>query len=110
MGEAMAYTLSNWAALTRYAADGDLPIDNNAVERMLKIIGLGAQKLDVRRQRAWRANRGGVVHDHLQPVNRDRLNTWAYLRDVLWRLADLKPGELEQLLPDRWRDSRVPAA
>ena len=33
--------LSNWAALTRYAADGDVPIDNNAVERMLRIIALG---------------------------------------------------------------------
>ena len=109
MGEAMAYTLSNWAALTRYAADGDLPIDNNAVERMLKIIGLGRKN--------WMfagSERGGqtaaVLFTIISSAKRHRLNTWAYLRDVLWRLADLKPGELEQLLPDRWRDSRVPAA
>ena len=29
-GEAIAYTLSNWKALTRYLDDGDLAIDNNA--------------------------------------------------------------------------------
>jgi transposase len=108
MGEAMAYTLSNWEALTRYAGDGDLPIDNNAVERMLKIIGLGRKN--------WMfagSERGGqtaaVLFTIISSAKRHRLNTWAYLRDVLWRLADLKPGDLEQLLPDRWRDSRAPA-
>jgi hypothetical protein len=29
-GQAVAYTLKNWTALTRYRSDGDLPIDNNA--------------------------------------------------------------------------------
>ena len=29
-GQAIAYTLSNWKALTRYCEDGDLEIDNNA--------------------------------------------------------------------------------
>ena len=32
--------------------------------------------------------------------------TWTsglYLGDILRRLADLKPGELESLLPDAWR-------
>jgi hypothetical protein len=28
-GQAIAYTLSNWKALTRYCEDGDLEIDNN---------------------------------------------------------------------------------
>jgi transposase len=108
MGEAMAYTLSNWTALTRYAGDGDLPIDNNAVERMLKLIGIGRKN--------WMfagSERGGqtaaVLFTIISSAKRHRLNTWAYLRDVLWRLADLKPGELEQLLPDRWCDSRVSA-
>jgi hypothetical protein len=40
-------------------------------------------------------------------AKRHKLNTWVHLRDVLWRLAGLAPGELEQLLPDRWQDSRV---
>jgi transposase len=108
MGEALNYTLSNWAALTCYAADGDLPIDNNAVERMLKLIALGRKN--------WMfagSERGGhtaaVLFTIISSAKRHKLNTWAYLRDVLWRLADLKPGELEHLLPDRWRDSRAPA-
>ena len=31
-GEAIAYTLSNWKALTRYCDDGDLEIDNNGAD------------------------------------------------------------------------------
>jgi transposase len=107
LGEAIGYTLSNWAALCRYTEDGDLPIDNNAVERMLKLIALGRKN--------WMfagSERGGhtaaVLFTIISSAKRHKLNTWAYLRDVLWRLADLKPGELEQLLPDRWQDSRVP--
>ena len=106
LGEAMAYALSNWAALCRYTEDGDLPIDNNAVERMLKLIALGRKN--------WMfagSERGGhtaaVLFTIISSAKRHKLNTWAYLRDVLWRLADLKPGELEQLLPDRWQDSRA---
>lgn len=108
MGEAIGYALGNWQALLRYTEDGDIPIDNNAVERMQKIIALGRKN--------WLfagSERGGhtaaVLFTIISSAKRHKLNTWAYLRDVLWRLADLKPGELEQLLPDRWQDSRAPA-
>jgi len=106
LGEAIGYALSNWAALCRYTEDGDLPIDNNAVERMLKLIALGRKN--------WMfagSERGGrtaaVLFTLVSSAKRHGLNTWAYLRDVLWRLADLKPSELEHLLPDRWQDSRA---
>ena len=108
MGEAIGYALGNWQALLRYSTDPDIPIDNNAVERMQKIIALGRKN--------WLfagSERGGhtaaVLFTMISSAKRHRLNTWAYLRDVLWRLADLKPGELEHLLPDRWQDSRPTA-
>ena len=40
-GQAMAYTLSNWKALERYAEDGDLEIDNNGAERSLRGVAVG---------------------------------------------------------------------
>jgi transposase len=58
------------------------------------------------------SERGGhtaaVLFTIISSAKRQKLNTWAYLCDVLGRLADLKPGELKQLLPDRWQDSRAP--
>jgi transposase len=41
-GQAVAYILKNWSALTRYLDDGDLPIDNNRTERSLRGIAVGS--------------------------------------------------------------------
>jgi hypothetical protein len=38
---AIRYTRSRWRALTRYADDGQLEIDNNAAERALRVVALG---------------------------------------------------------------------
>jgi len=40
-GQAIAYTLKNWTALTRYCSDGDLSIDNNRTERSLRSFAVG---------------------------------------------------------------------
>jgi transposase len=39
--KAIDYSLKRWAALTRYAESGDLPIDNNPVENGIRPIALG---------------------------------------------------------------------
>ncbi len=38
---AIAYALSHWRALTRYADDGLLEIDNSAAERALRAVSIG---------------------------------------------------------------------
>jgi len=60
-----------------------------------------------KRQGHGRRRAAAVLFTLLSSAKRHGLNTWAYLRDVLWRLADLGPGELAELLPDRWKDSRA---
>ncbi len=109
MGQAIRYSLSNWDALCRYTEDGRIAIDNNAVERMLRIIAVGRKN--------WLfagSDRGGrtaaILFTIISSAKRHGLNTWAYLRDLLIRLADLKPGELETLLPNRWQDSQATPA
>ena len=41
LAEAIRYTLSRWAGLTRYLDDGRIEIDNNVVERAMRPIALG---------------------------------------------------------------------
>jgi len=41
LGAAIGYALRNWVALTRYAEDGRLKIDNNGAEQALRPIALG---------------------------------------------------------------------
>ena len=40
-GQAVAYTLKNWAALTCYVENPDLSIDNNHTERALRCFAVG---------------------------------------------------------------------
>ena len=50
-GQAIAYALKNWTALTRYCGDGDLSIDNNGTERSLRGFAIRTEQLDLLRQR-----------------------------------------------------------
>ena len=42
VAKAIHYALSRWTALTRYVADGQIEIDNNAAERALRVVAKGS--------------------------------------------------------------------
>jgi len=48
IASAIGYTLSLWTALTRYAEDGSIEIDNNPVERELRAAALGRKIIYLR--------------------------------------------------------------
>ncbi len=102
IGRAIAYTLNQWRALCRFVDDGRLPIDNNAVEREMKSIATGRKNwLFFGSQRGGRA--AAIIYSVIASARRHDLDVWQYLGDILLRLADLNPGELEALLPDTWQ-------
>ncbi|EPE93793.1 hypothetical protein RGCCGE502_33381 (plasmid) [Rhizobium grahamii CCGE 502] len=41
LGDAVSYTLNQWDYLTRYASDGRMPIDNNILERDIRVFATG---------------------------------------------------------------------
>jgi transposase len=41
LGDAVSYTLNQWDYLTRYISDGRIPIDNNILERDIRIFATG---------------------------------------------------------------------
>ena len=41
MGEAMSYSLNHWPALCRFLDNAQIPVDNNASERALRVAALG---------------------------------------------------------------------
>ncbi len=102
ISKAITYALNQWSDLCRFVDDGRLPIDNNAVEREMKAIATGRKNwLFFGSERGGRA--AAVIYSVLASARRHDLDVWQYLGDILRRLADLKPGELETLLPDAWR-------
>jgi transposase len=105
-GHAIADTLSDWKALIRYCDDGDLEIDNNGAERSLRGIAVG--------RRNWTflgSDNGGrtaaVLTSLIATCKRLHIDAFAYLRDVLTRIAAYPKKRLEELLPDEWARSLV---
>jgi hypothetical protein len=102
VGQAVAYTLSNWTALNRYVEDGGLDIDNNAAERALRGIAVGRKNwLFAGSDRGGRA--AAVLVSFTQTCKDLNLDPFAYLRDILARIADHPMKDINQLLPDQWQ-------
>ena len=104
-GQAIAYTLTNWQALTRYCEDGDLEIDNNGAERSLRGIAVG--------RRNWTflgSDNGGrtaaILNSLIATCKRMAIDPFAYLRDIFTRISDHPQSRLAELLPDQWKTAR----
>ena len=110
IGKAATYTRNQWTALNRYLEDGDLSIDNNAAERAMRPVAIGRKNwLFVGSPRA--GSRAAVLMSLVASCKENRVEPWAYLRDVFTRLpliqaqtSDAPPtsDDLSSLLPDRW--------
>jgi transposase len=101
LADALRYTLNQWDALRRYSATGFLAMDNNAVERINKLIARGRIN--------WLfvgSPRGGETAARLLSLvvscRRLHMDSFVYLRDVFTRLPGLPAERLAELLPQRW--------
>jgi transposase len=100
-GRAVRYTLKNWTALTRYGEDGDLEIDNNATERAIRGVAVGRNN--------WiffgsdhGGNTAAVLRSFVASCQRVAVDPFAWLKDVLSRIASHPITRLAELLPHNW--------
>lgn len=99
---AIRYSLGRWVALTRYLADGNLPIDNNWLENRIRPVALGRKNwLFAGSDRAGR--RAAVVMSLIQSAKLNGHDPYRYLKDVLERLPTQRASRIEELLPHRWQ-------
>jgi len=100
-GQAVAYTLKNWTALTRYCCDGDLLIDNNGTERSLRSFAVGRNNWTF-----FGSDNGGktaaVLRSFVTSCELARIDPFAWFRDVLGRIAEHPLKRLQELLPHCW--------
>jgi hypothetical protein len=105
IGQAVAYALRHWQALTRYLDDGFLDIDNNVAERTLRHIAIGRKNWLFAGSRAG-AHTAAILFSVTSTCHRHRVDAFAYVHDLLQRLAhdpEPVPERLRAWLPDRWR-------
>lgn len=100
--KAIAYSLNRWDALTAYLDNGDVQIDNNHIENLIRPWAMG--------RKAWlfagselAGQRAAVVMSLLQSAKLHGHDPWAYLKDVLTRLPGHLNSCIDELLPHRWQ-------
>ena len=101
--KAIDYSLKRWAALSRYATDGCLPIDNNPVENAIRPIAIGKKNwLFVGSERAGK--RAAAIQSLLATAKLNGLDPAAWLRDTLEKLPTCLHSQIDSLLPLRPND------
>jgi transposase len=108
MGQAILYAMNQWDALSVYTTDGDLAIDNNAAENALRRVAIGRKNwLFVGSDNG--GNTAAILFSLIATCDRHKIDPFAYLRDVLTRIAATPVSQLDQLLPDRWKAATASA-
>ncbi len=100
-GRAVRYALKNWKALTRYAEDGNLEIDNSATERSIRGVAVGRNN--------WMffgSDVGGrtaaVLRSFVASCQRAKIDPLAWFQDVLSRIGAHLINRITELLPHNW--------
>lgn len=116
MRKGLNYLRNHWSELTRYLDVGELPIDNNECEQLMKIPAIG------RKNYLFVASHNGgcraAIHYSLvSSAKSNGIEPYAWLKDLFTRLPYHRNGEafaqaaadepvisteLDYLLPDAW--------
>ena len=101
-GVAISYMLNHWDALTRYIENGNYPIDNNPVERIIRPLAIG------RKNWMFAGSENGAkwcaaYYSIFATCLLNNINPEEYLPDILMRLA-IRPddADVKDLLPVQW--------
>ena len=106
---ALDYSLNRWEALGRFLHDGNVSIDNNHVENLMRPWAMG--------RKAWlfcgselAGQRAAMVMSLVQSAKLNGHDPWAYLKDVLERLLAHPNNRIDELLPHRWEPKQENSA
>ena len=108
MSEAVGYALNQWPELNVFAADGAVPIDNNACEREIKRVVLNRKNsLFVGNERGGRT--AAILSSFTSTCRRHAIDPQHYLTQLLVNLPATPISQLDQWLPDQWKRSQAAA-
>jgi transposase len=107
IGNALAYSINRWPALTRYLEDGWLNIDNNPVENAIRGICLGRKNWLFAGSESG-GRRAAMFYTLIETAKLNGVNPHAYLTHVLTMLPTAKAKDLDALLPWDYRPQPEP--
>jgi transposase len=105
--EAVNYIRNHWDPLNLFLSDGQMPIDNNDVEQLMKQVAVGRKNwLFLGSVEA--GFRAATLLTITSTAVRNDLDVWAYLKDVLDQLL-AGSTDFESLRADIWKKSHPEA-
>jgi len=102
MGRALTYARNQRVRLRRFLEDPKLNLDNNYAERALRIIALGRKNFLFAGSNEHAQN-FAVLQTIVSTCQLHRVNPYEYIRDVIIRLRDRPPDQIDDLLPWNWK-------
>ena len=98
IGKAFAYCTARWDKLMNYLGDGNLEIDNNKIENAIRPLALGRKNYlfagshDAAKDIA-------MYYSFFATCKKHDIHPQKWLTHVIRNVADTKPSELKNLLP-----------
>lgn len=104
LGEAFAYAANHEHLLKRYVEHGDVAIDNNHIESLIRqfVIGRGNWMFC---DTTDGAHASATIYSLIITAKKNGLDPFSYLRDILTRIA--RGETLEPLLPWNWKSTEA---
>jgi transposase len=107
--KAIAYSLTRWAALTRFLDDGRLCMSNNAAEREIRPIAMGRKNWTFAGSDEG-GRRAAAIYTLINTAKLNDVDPQAWLADILARLQDHPAKRIDELLPWNWKSQHTQKA
>ena len=101
LGQAVAYSLSQWDNLESFMLDGRLEISNNRAERAIKPFVIG-RKNWLFNNTPQGARASAMIYSIVETAKQNKLNPFAYLCYLFERMPNIDvkdPAAIDELLP-----------
>ena len=102
LSKAVKYAHDNWDALCRYIDDPKLSIDNNACERTIRRVAIGRKNWLFTGSQAG-GERAALIYSIVETCRLQKIDVFAYLRDVLDRVSFHPMSRIDELTPRGWK-------
>ena len=106
LGKAISYALTRWDGLSAYTQHGQLEIDNNLAENVIRPMAIGRKNyLFAGSHQA--AEMTAAMYSFMATCKKNGIDELDWLTDVFKRIQSHKQKDLYQLLPNNWLKYRT---
>jgi|688.fasta_scaffold156382_3 transposase/uncharacterized coiled-coil protein SlyX len=102
IGKALAYSQSRWDNLSAYLYDGNLQIDNNLVENVIRPVSLGRKNYLFAGSHDA-AQRAAMAYTFFANCKKHEVNPFEWLKHTLENIQSIKHKNISELFPHNYK-------